>query len=199
MIGPLLLAPHDAGRRLHAINPCSSHNTARLIPFLFLFALAIGRQCSAQAGVTVHNHGPAPMIDGSAHPEQVPDVVAYRLVLLGLSQPANPTEAQSKRHLAQFRAISMNDSDNGTLFSILSRFRDDYRSMIETYNAAATAANASGQRADLNSFLLQRDQFIRATHDQIKNALSSEGWGRLDVFVQGNKKHMKISVAEAGR
>ncbi len=139
------------------------------------------------------------MIDGSVHPEQVPDVVAYRLVLLGLSQPANPTDAQTQRHLAQFRAIGMKDNDNTMLISILSRFRDDYRSMIETYNAAATAANASGQRADINGFLLERDQFIQSTHDQLKGALSPVGWGRLDAYVQGNKKHMKISVAEASR
>lgn len=139
------------------------------------------------------------MIDGAAHPEQIPDVVAYRLVLLGIASPANPTDAQTRRHLAQFRAIQMNDADSANLVSMLSRFSADYHNMIEAYNEAAKALNDSGQRADINSFLLKRDQFVQATHDQLKNALSADGWGRLDAYVQGQKKHMKISVKEANR
>jgi hypothetical protein len=139
------------------------------------------------------------MIDGAVHPEQIPDVTAYRLVLQGLSTPANPTDAQTKRQLAQFHAIGMSDNDNKMLISALSRFNADYHSMIDSYNEAASAANASGQRADINSFLLKRDQFIQSTHDQLQNALSADGWGRFDAYVQGQKKHMKISAAEAGK
>lgn len=162
-------------------------------------SVALAVVCPAQSTITIHNHVPEQMIDGAAHPEQIPDVIAYRLVLLGLSSPVNPTDAQTKGHMAQFHAIGMTAGDSAILMSALSRFRAGYRSMIETYNETARAANARGQRADISSFLLERDQFVQSAHDQLKSALSSDGWTRLDAYVQNNKKHMKISVDEASR
>jgi|GEM_PF-2251515 len=196
MIRSAQFSPKNAGLRLLIFPAVLRRGLAQL---LFLAGLTTATISPAQSNATIHNHGAASMVDGAAHPENIPDVVAYRLILLGLSQPANPTDNQMKRHLAQFRAIGMSDSDNATLIVSLLRFNADYHSMIETYNAAATAANASGQRMDINSFLLERDQFIQSTHDKLKSALSADGWGHLDAFVQGNKKHMKISVAEASR
>lgn len=176
----------------------SASKIERFISFVCV-GLALMVVCTAQSNITIHNHVPEQTIDGATHPEQIPDVIAYRLVLLGLSGPANPTDAQTKRHMAQFHAIGMTAGDSAILMAALSRFRAGYRSMIETYNETARAANASGQRADINSFLLERDQFVQSAHDQLKSALSSDGWTRLDAYVQNNKKHMKISVAEASR
>lgn len=173
--------------------------SACLVPLMLSVPIVFAAVCSAQNEQAVHNHVSAPMIDGAVHPDQIPDVVAYRLVLLGLSTPPNPTDIQTKHHLARIREIGLSSDDGAVLDSALARFNLDYHDMIAAYNENATALNARGQRADINSFLLKRDQFIRSTHDQLKSVLSAEGWGRLDAYVQSNKRHMKISVAEASR
>lgn len=79
---------------------------------------------------------------------------------------------------------------------MLAQFNSQYRSLIQSYNAAATAANARGERADINGFLLQRNQFVQAMHDQLKSTMSADGWTHFNAYVQDQKRHMKIGPGE---
>jgi hypothetical protein len=121
------------------------------------------------------------------------------MVLLSLSKPANPTEAQVARQNAQFRSAGLADSEISLLIPLLAKFSSDYHALIESYNAKAKTANAQGQRVDVRSFLIQRDQLVQATHDQIKGILATDRWTNFDSYVQLQKKHMKVGIGEVTR
>src|SRR5438067_8797265 len=58
------------------------------IGFLLLMAVSIGSRASAQVS-------PAQAVDGSKHPELIPDETMYSLVFLNASVPtANPTDLE---------------------------------------------------------------------------------------------------------
>ena len=141
-----------------------------------------------------HNHAMSQIIDGAVHPELIPDLTAYRLWLVAVSVPPLPTENQSKRQLAQLATISLQDSDRDKLITILADFNTKYQAVIQRYNAEATVEMARGEKPDVASMRLQRDQLVRSAHDRIKVVLTSEGWSRLDAHIQNEKRRMKIHL-----
>jgi hypothetical protein len=150
----------------------------------------------AQNNPPIHQHIPANLIDGAVHPELVPDLVAYRLVLLAVSKPSNLTDQQNKRQAPQLSKINLREPDQKGVISILENFYSEYHNLIQTYNEAATAANARGERSDISYLLLERDQLVQSTHDKLKNSISTDGWARFDAYVQHEKSQMKISLGD---
>lgn len=129
----------------------------------------------------------------------IPDITAYRLILISLSKPPSPTIEETQHQNAQLLKIGLSESDHKEVVSILANFNSEYRNLIQSYNEEATAANARGERADINYLRLERDQLVQSTYDALKSALSANGWTRFDSYVQGEKAHMKISPREAKR
>jgi len=136
------------------------------------------------------------MIDGAVHPEMIPDATAYRLYLVMVSRPDSSTDQHKKRQEAQLGKIGLQDGDHKALAAILSNFNSEYQNLIQTFNQKATAEWARGERPDLESLRLQRDQLVQSTHDAVKTALTAKGWALLDAHVQNEKKHMKMSAKE---
>ncbi|HXS13158.1 MAG TPA: hypothetical protein VN734_10675 [Acidobacteriaceae bacterium] len=171
----------------------------RLVLLAALASLAPASLAQVQTNVPIHQHSATDVIDGSQHPDQIPDIAAYRMVLLSLSKPANRTELQATHQNVQLRSAGLNDSEKSVLIPILAKFNSDYHALIQSYNAAATAANARGERADIGSFLIKRDQLVQATHDQIKGIFTADRWTQFDAYVQQEKKHMKIGRGEVSK
>jgi hypothetical protein len=167
---------------------------ASFLALLLVFSTA--QLVQAQNNPPVHQHAPANLIDGAVHPELVPDLVAYRLVLLAMSKPPNLTDQQSKRQAAQLSKINLREPDQKELASVLANFCSEYHNLIQTYNEAATAANARGERSDISYLLLERDQLVQSTHDKLKNSISTDSWARFDAYVQHEKSHMKVSLGD---
>jgi hypothetical protein len=171
----------------------------RLALLAVLVVLSTSVLAQAQNSAPTHQHVPDNLIDGALHPELVPDLTVYRLVLLAISKPPSPTDKQAKHQQAQLHAVGLQETDQKELIAILSNFNYEYRSLMLAYNAAATAANARGERSEISYFLLERNQLVQSTHDKLRTALSVDGWTRFDAYAQGEKKHMKISAKEAKR
>ena len=171
----------------------------RLALLTALALLSTASLAQAQTTPVIHNHAAADLIDGSVHPEQIPDVIAYRLALLSLTTPANPTYYQTSRQQAQFSEVGLSEPEKSALTPILAKFNSDYHSLIQSYNATATALNAKGERADISSFLVQRDQLVQAVHDQIKGTFATDRWAHFDAWVQQQKTRMKVARQEASR
>lgn len=161
-----------------------------------LVCLSSASHAQVQTTSPIHQHSATDFINGSLYPEQIPDITAYRLVLLSLSKPANPTDIQRAHQNVQLSAVGLSDSEKNVLVPLLARFNSDYHALIQSYNTAATAANARGERVDMSPFLIKRDQFIQATHDQIKGILTADRWTHFDTYVQREKRHMKVSRGE---
>jgi len=166
------------------------------VTFLTLALLPSAISAQTPSDSPPHHQVVGTTIDGAEHPELVPDLTAYRLYLLTVSEPSSPTDQQKNRQEARLKQIGMKEHDRLALISLLASFHDRYHALIDSYNKAATEAWAHQQRTDPGALKVDRDALVQSTHDAIKRTLSEDGWTRLDTFVQGEKKHMKISVPE---
>jgi hypothetical protein len=143
-----------------------------------------------------HHQVAGTTIDGAEHPELIPDLTAYRLYLLAVSEPPSPTEGQRLRQEARLKKVGMKDFDRLALINILASFNLQYHSLIDSYNKAATEAWTHQQRTDPGPLRFELDSLVQSTHDAIRGTLSDDSWTRLDAHVQGEKKRMKISAPE---
>lgn len=169
------------------------------VTLVLLAIISITSPAQSQTTTPTHQHAMAgPAIDGSVHPELIPDLTAYRLWLVMVSVPPAPTDNQKYRQNLQIAKIGLSDSDQSLLVPILADFYTQYHKLIDDYNAEATAAWAThGQVPDIASMQSQRDQLVQSFHDQLRVALTSNSWILLNGHVQSQKKKMKLFIAEA--
>lgn len=177
---------------------------ARMIRYvttiLVLAVFALGAW--AQNSPLQHQHTIAAttVIDGSKNPELISDSTAYRMWLLTVSVPSNPSEQEinaQKAHLAKLHLTS--DVDYLVLQPILAEFKSRYVSLVNHFNESAKAALARGTQPDQTLFLQQRDDLIQATQAAISLRLSPESTSRIDKVVQDHKKSIRIHTAKEGQ
>jgi hypothetical protein len=149
----------------------------------------------AQTSPPQHQHNvTAPkIIDGAAHPELIPDSVAYRLYLVAVSTGQNPTESDQKTQRAQLGQTGLDDIDRQVLTSILSEFRVKYDSLVAEYNDSAKKALARNEMTDVRDLLKKIDELVQSTRDNISTRLSSKGAAKLNSIIVSEKKNMKVS------
>jgi hypothetical protein len=58
-----------------------------------------------------HQHPQSPVIDGSVHPELIPDLTAYRLWFVSVSRGPNSTDAEMKHQAAQLNRALLGAQD----------------------------------------------------------------------------------------
>ncbi len=97
----------------------------------------------------------------------------------------------------QLAKVGLRDADEQTLVGILADFNSQYQTLIQNYNAVATAQIARGERPDVAGMRQQRDQLVQSTHDRILATLPADSWALVDSHVQNEKKRMKISLQGA--
>jgi hypothetical protein len=159
---------------------------------------AIAQQNAPVTPPTTHQHltPDTAMIDGKDHPEQIPDLTAYRLYLLAISRPAAPTAAEQQSQAIHLKMAHLSDKDTQALIPILASFHESYMKLIEEFNKQAEAENAKGQYLDPSQLIRDRDTLVQSIHDTLKSVLSPNGWSRIDTHIQRQKRMMKIPAAE---
>jgi len=147
----------------------------------------------AQISPPQHQHVAPKLIDGTVHPELIPDSVAYRLYLVAVSTGQNPTEAEQKHQRAHLMRTGLVDTDQQIFTSILSDFRTKYDALVAEYNDSAKAAAARNETMDVHTLLKKLDDLVQSTRDSISVRLSSRGAAQLHSFVVSEKKNMKVT------
>ncbi|GEM_PF-2000563 len=132
------------------------------------------------------------LIDGSKNPELIPDLTAYRLVLLNVAVEANATESVRKRQKAFLKPVGLSDQDFQTLLPILDGFRADYSVLLSDYNAEVAAADAMRATPNLKAFLTKRDALVESVRQRLQAALSLDGTRRFYAHVTAEKQRMKV-------
>lgn len=166
---------------------------------MFLILLCWAQLAPLSLAQHTNHTAPAPsnIIDGSSHPELVPDSVAYRLYFVTASELPNAATEAQQRQLSHLGRIGLHAGDLQETIAILNEFKVEYSALIAEYNATATAADVQGIKPDLAGFLKLRDALVQTTRVQLKQKLSLNGMTQFDAFVQSEKKHMKVAVEEA--
>ena len=139
-----------------------------------------------QPAVNAAKQLPPGAIDGSEHPEQIPDNVAYRLVLLHLSVPVNPTQEHLTNQHAKFGVLHLPDADRQALKNVLQAFRSDWSSMENAYKSAV---NQGVPDVNLRS---TQEAIVQRARDQLGAQLSPGAKQVFDEFVIGEKTNMII-------
>jgi hypothetical protein len=173
--------------------------TINLVVIAILLAVCpidtFGQHQHSQDNSIVSNSD-AEMIDGSVHPELIPDLTAYRLYLVAISEMPNPTDEQNKRQLAHLGKIGFGTSDLKSAITVFTDFKVQYTALIANYNASTEAALRVGATTDVKAFLAQRDELVQVTRDKLKALITPEGMARMDKQVQSEKKQMRVSAKE---
>jgi len=149
---------------------------------------------SSQSSSPAHVHGNGARIEGSQHPELIPDLTAYRLFLVVASHPAAATAEHSSVQQAHQRKLGFSVQDAQT-FRILSQsFANAYADLINRYNATAKDLfTTSATSPDYSSFLSERDALVRATVDSLHRELTPDGSSQFDSTVRQEKRYMSVS------
>ena len=139
---------------------------------------------------------PLPIIDGSKDPNQIPDLVAYRLYFITVGELPGSSEVQQKRQRAFISKVpGFSEDDPNALIRVLETFKVDFSAMVQDYNVKVDAANRTGSPLpDSQAFLQGRDQLVQQTRDRLKQVLSPNGMAGLDAHVKAEKSRMTITA-----
>jgi hypothetical protein len=157
-----------------------------------------GGYTAAQTAPTAHLHtAKVNVIDGSAHPERIPDASAYRLFFLAVSLAPNSSYDDKLRQASHIGKIGLNDQDKENLISRLAIFSAEYRTFMGNWNVAAMTALKNGQQFNATEFLKQRNALVQSTRNSLAVAISSSGLARLQQHITAEKSRMKVDAEEA--
>ncbi len=152
----------------------------RKITLFIIACLAINLTAFAQADKRAVF--PSGAIDGSANPELIPDIVAYRLFFSvvdeGPQSVSGSSANLSAKQKAKLSPIQLNDTDQQTICETLSAFKGNL------VNAVAGKSGASSSPS--------LDDVTQNALNALKSKMSSDGFQRLKGHVQEQKKYMKI-------
>jgi hypothetical protein len=132
------------------------------------------------------------VIDGSVHPELIPDSLAYRLYLTAVAIDQYATEDAQKKQHAHLMKTGLRETDKQTLISILADFKSKYEALVNSYNESAKAALTRNETADVQGLLKKLDELVQSTRDSISARLTSKGAAQLHSFVMIEKQNMKV-------
>src|SRR4029077_6525313 len=85
------------------------HKGGHVIRYITGFVLSLFAFGTRAQTPPKHQHAAANVIDGAAHPELIPDSVAYRLYFVAVSTVQNPAEAEQKHQHAHLMKTGLGD------------------------------------------------------------------------------------------
>jgi hypothetical protein len=134
-------------------------------------------------------------IDGAKNPELIPDDVAYRLVLLGIAEPENATDAQKARFQAKIAYAGLNEDDTVALLVILGAFQkqlDALQAQAEQILARDPLPLAgTPDYQQLVELSKQRQPVFAEAMSALPARLSVDGATKLQAYVENEKRGMK--------
>jgi len=168
----------------------------RLSRLLVVIVASTALQLVAQDVVgahTDHVSASADIIDGSMHPELIPDSSAYRLWFSTVSLPPNATDEQRAIQGRLLSPLQLNGSDYTTLTDLLATFNGRFELLIKAQADNARLASTQLRSVDDSDFFSSRESLVSEIRQVMKSRLSVTAIKSIDEFVQGEKRNMKLS------
>jgi len=168
---------------------CCSTFASTAIPASVNAAASAAPQSSSTLAV------PPGTIDGAKNPELIPDEVAYRLVLLALAEPENPTDAQRARFQAKIAPAKLSEDDSEAFLLILGTFQKQ----LDALNAQASQIRARNpiplagtpDYPSLVDLSKQSEPVFAEAMSAVPARLSAEGYAKFQTYIQNAKRGMK--------
>src|SRR5579885_1676252 len=129
------------------------------------------------AGYPAQQDASRQLIDGSEHPELIPDSIAYRLFFLLVAEPLDASEKDKARQRAFLEASGLEGDDLESAVNVLAEFEDEHDELVREYNASVKLANgAVGMQPDRSAFLERQDELVEVTRDSLRRCLAQRAW-----------------------
>lgn len=161
---------------------------------LLLVAAALAQQPRLPMA---HMHAAADVLDGSKHPELIPDSAAYRLYFVAWGQAVNAGQSGKDRERGELARAGLLGADADAVMDTLALFKGQYAKIIADYNSGAEAAFDSGRLDEYReSFYARRDDLVAATRAALRAELSPTALASFDAHVQGEKRHMRVAKGD---
>lgn len=93
---------------------------------------------------------PQAVINGSRHPDLIPDSTAYRLVLIAVSELPNPTAEQTIRQRSYSKNIGLSVADSQAAIPVLAAFKAQYTALCDEYKNRLLFSPTSGSHQGAN-------------------------------------------------
>ncbi len=158
---------------------------------LFMFALGAWAQNSPPHQ---HTDTAADVVDGSLHPELIPDSVAFRLYFIALAEEDATLTTASDHQKAFFFMAGLPNTDVEAAAGILRNFKSRLDALTDAYNTAVVSTNDSTN--DRTLFVSKRETLVQATRDAFNAVLSNTGAAHFNAHVQREKQKMQVSARE---
>lgn len=133
--------------------------------------------------------GPSAMIDGRTHPDRITDLLAYRLVFLSLSEPADATPAQMRRQAAKLLPLQLDDQDRAQLLSAVATFQRAYSDLERRY---AASQGSVGTHSRLSDFVAEQSLIVQTAQAALIGRMSAGGFLLLHTHIQREKSNMRV-------
>ena len=127
----------------------------------------------------------------------IPDSTAYRLwfVVQGTNPNASQDELLTQR--GRFKKLGLSDDDSDRLSGTLTKFKVEYKQLIDEYNSFVKNVYPAVTEADLRAFLTKRDALVDKFVAQAKQELSPRGASRLNSIIQSEKAYMILQMPDS--
>lgn len=159
-----------------------------------LFALFLFLACTSFAQAQEEALPSRPVIiNGSQHPELIPDSLAYRIAFGHLIIYIGDPETEKRN----FSKVGLSGDDTETLYRVMKVYKENFEAITKTYNDALADAKKNNRQpdaSDLETFRSHRSELVRSTRKDLDGTLSSEGVAHFHDYVQSQKITMNVTL-----
>ena len=124
------------------------------LPKIVIAVLAFAITSSAQPPAA------GTLIDGAAHPEQIPESLAFRMFYRFLAQPANPTPEQIDRQQALVAPANLSEKDLQQLASVMADYYVGLENLRREVRIAKEASPNGLDAATAQRLTAERDSIV---------------------------------------
>lgn len=139
------------------------------------------------------HHSTANVIDGSVHPELIPDRDAFRLFFLAAATSTNATTDEKKRQRAMFSSAGFNENELAAASTILVDYKTQYEQAIQQYNDAVALARSPDQLPDGKKLVAELNMLTTTAQAKLESSISGKSARHLYEHVQHEKSRMRVA------
>lgn len=130
--------------------------------------------------------------DGNGSPSEIPDVIAYRMVMMSLSLPENPTPADTLKRDIRIKRIGLAQGDIQVLNQVISSFSREYGQWVASTSGELRSAPTV---ASAKSAVSGRDAIVNKYRSILSARLTLSGLNSFSRYVLGEKSKMYLPAS----
>jgi hypothetical protein len=125
------------------------------------------------------------LVNGTEHPEQIPDELAYAHFILALAIPEKPSVEQARMRDAALAPIHLTATDRSAFMSAMAGVHTQLAFIDRELERLAAEAAAADRRNDLR---VSRTRALTEAQQRIQARLSAAGRGQLGEYIRNTVK-----------